>query len=188
MVKSNSSEWKFWNQPYFRYQIYPKQQELLMTIHNCVNDVIVLYASPAAKNFNELFSFYKSRCIIYNSNFQYAFKLNSHNHNTYIASGNTSIAWSEPETIVNVDFSNMDFSFLGEGSNRQSRLHRQSNVEFITDFMEQIEAIYADLLTHEIFHHPQMELLREHKLLYSFAIMHTIKTLFNVQWLLDLGK
>jgi len=55
MKSPQSKEWKHWNQPYFRYGIYPKQQILLNTINSRLgNKILIVYASPAARDINEL--------------------------------------------------------------------------------------------------------------------------------------
>jgi hypothetical protein len=86
------SEWKHWNQPYYRYDIYKEQQDLLMHIDNKFRtEVFIVYASPALHDINDLVTAHLSRQIINISNFRKASELNTHHRNTYIQSGTFSI-------------------------------------------------------------------------------------------------
>ena len=57
ITMSNGGEWHHWNQKYFRYDIYHRQQELLGRLEAVFGDnAIIIYASPALHSLDELLS------------------------------------------------------------------------------------------------------------------------------------
>jgi hypothetical protein len=98
------SEWPHWNQKYFRYDIYQDQQTLLAHLASTFGKkALVLYASPALEDVNELVDAKNRRCIIENTNFRPAADLTGHHRNTYIKAGTYSIACSAPEQLEEFD-------------------------------------------------------------------------------------
>lgn len=104
IISKLGSEWLHWNQKYFRYDIYQEQQELLEHIVSKFGGkALVLYASPALENVNDLVDAKQRRCLIENTNFRPAADLRGHHRNTYIKAGTHSIACSEPERLEQFD-------------------------------------------------------------------------------------
>lgn len=100
ITSSRGAEWAHWNKKYFRYNIYQKQQELLAHIAvKFGNEALVLYASPALEDVNDLVSAKRRGTIIKDTNFRPALDLTGHHKNTYIKAGTYSIACSEPERL-----------------------------------------------------------------------------------------
>src|SRR5579859_2609005 len=98
------SEWIHWNQPYYRYDIYPEQQSLLMHIHTHFGaKILILYASPAIHEVNDLVKIHLKRELIDYSNFRKVSELNNHHRNTYIAAGLHSIACSQPKKLESIN-------------------------------------------------------------------------------------
>lgn len=176
MSKKSSGEWTHWKEPYFRYEIYPKQQELLEYLErNFGKQALILYAAPAIKNVNELVEASIKKQIIEKTNFQKVSKLSGHHKNTFIQAGTISKAFSQPEEIENVDLlqtlNNMDgqdFSFekftlftstVNEVMQENNEYYRSFNV-----LMEQ----YSNL--------------KEYKVFYGFMQMKVFRELTGIQW------
>lgn len=104
IITSRGAEWKYWNKKYFRYDIYKDQQLLLEKIAIAFGSkVLVLYASPALETVNDLVSTMIDKRIIEATNFRPALDLSTHHRNTYVRSGNHSIACSDPERQESFD-------------------------------------------------------------------------------------
>lgn len=184
ITRMSGKEWLHWNQPYFRYNIYQKQQELLMEIHRALGSkVLIFYASPAIKNVNELVKVKLKKEIIKNSNFRKVSELNTHHRNTYINSGTHSIACSEPEQFENFDL----VEYLNNYNDSYEK--EASNAEFIIDFSNRIESIISD----NKYFSESYELLKESiqqykqkKILYSFLKMKLFKELTGSQWIIKI--
>jgi hypothetical protein len=132
-------EWKYWKEPYFRYNIYKEQQELLMHIHNTFNSKVkVIYASPSTIDVNELVRI--RRQILDHSNFKEAVNLQGHKRNTYTKAGRYSIACSEPEQIENLDI----LELLNGLSEKNNESKKESNKEFIIDFATKMRNIVSE--------------------------------------------
>jgi hypothetical protein len=181
---SSGSEWVYWHQPYFRYNIYQEQQDLLMQIHQQFHDrILILYASPAARDVNTLIRKKMSNEIIESSNFTRCHQLNGHHRNTYIQAGLHSIACSESENIESFDL----ISGLEQLSNIYDK--EQSNRDFIINFRKRLIEIVAE----NPYFGPSLKLLEEtlprvyrFELLYSFVVMQGFKSLTGVQWLVKI--
>lgn len=101
---SLGKEWDKWYKPYYRYDIYREQQDLLMKINSALgNRLLIVYASPAFNKVDDLVDAYISKKIINSSNFKKVEELSSHHRNTYTKAGAYSIACSETEMIKNFD-------------------------------------------------------------------------------------
>lgn len=173
-------EWRHWNEPYYRYDIYQEQQELLMNIENRLSDkVFVAYASPALHKVDDLVKAYLNEKIIGISNFCRASDLNGHRRNTYTNSGRYSIACSEPERIDNLNLIDVLNSF-------DNNKIDSSNRDFIIDFREKLVSItsesqYYGTLFHEL--NEQYSKVKQYKLFYSHLVLNNFKQLTGIQWL-----
>jgi len=181
---SKGKEWKHWNQPYFRYDIYKEQQELLMHIHITFGTrALVVYAAPAIQNVNELVDIHSKRKLICNSNFKKAFELNLHHRNTYIQGGTYSIACSEPEKIDDFNLLKELRNLNGEDDNGYSG---ENNRQFIISFRKKIESIVNEnsyFATSFKTLNASLEGLIKYELLYSFLALVNFRQLTGTQWL-----
>lgn len=190
ITTARGNEWSHWKEPYYRYVVNQKQQDILMQIHTAFgNDVLVTYAAPAVSNVNDLVDAHISGKIIEKSNFTKAYELDNHNHNTYIQSGRHSIACSKPQEIENFN--------LIEAINSYPLINQngtlKENKEFITSFGKRLIALMEDnvdnrnwiseslVRLNEIYYE-----IREFELLYSLLIMKNFRQLSGVRWLVKL--
>lgn len=184
ITKLSGKEWLHWNQPYFRYDIYQKQQELLMQIHNTLGTkVLIIYASPAIKDVNELVKVKLKKELIENSNFRKVSELNTHHRNTYINSGTHSIACSEPEQFVNFDLIESLNNYI------EPNEKEKSNADFIINFSNRIDSIITEneyFSESYILLKESIEGYKQKKILYSFLKMKIFKELTGTQWLIKI--
>lgn len=177
ITTANGKEWNHWNEPYFRYNIYKEQQDILEKIEKKFgSQALVLYASPAIKDLTELIKLKKRKKIIESSNFKKPQELSAHNRNTYLKSGMYSIACSEPEKINNLDL-----------------MTYMENIEFTNVEPHQLIVKFAkyssQLLENSIFQREYLELsseydsLREFELLHSHMVMKSFREITGIQWL-----
>ncbi|UJW80101.1 hypothetical protein [Hydrogenophaga sp. SL48] len=97
MVKPSAEEWPHWNEPYFRYDIYPEQQKLLEHLHTKFsNQVLIVYAAPAVQDVGELVDLYVGNQLISRTNFRPSHELAGHKRNTFVEPGAHSWACSDP--------------------------------------------------------------------------------------------
>ncbi len=181
MLTGNSKEWNHWNEPYYRYDIYQHQQSILNRIDNKFGDkVLVVYASPQARNITELVRLKTSNNIINSSNFKKASDLNGHRRNTYISSGTFSIACSEPEKIDNLNLL-QQLDLIGNNSKQDL-----SNRQLILSFSKDIRNIISE---DSYYGEPFNELLddtysfEKFELLESFRVMSIFKQITSLQWI-----
>jgi len=185
---STGSEWPLWKQPYFRYSIYKEQQDLLMQIHNSFQSkLLVLYASPAVQDVNDLVTKKINDEIISSSNFTKASDLDGHSRNTYIRAGTYSIACSEPEHIPRYDLiRELDLIY-----NNYSRLSDsiENNRDFILQFVNQIRSITLE----NSYYRDSFNRLNEslspvlnYELFHSFMTMINFRFLSGLQWIVKL--
>lgn len=128
-------EWEHWDEPYYRYSIYTEQQELLMHLHNTFgSQVLILYASPAIYDINELLEAKKNGEIIQSSNFRKANELHGHHVNTYTKDSGYSLAFSEPERLRKIDI-------LSEIEQLYSSDKFEDNQQFIIRFSKRIQEV-----------------------------------------------
>jgi hypothetical protein len=186
--RSTGAEWIHWNQPYFRYDIYKEQQELLMHINDKFGDnILILYASPAVKDVNELVNLKIKGEIIENSNFKKASELNLHHRNTYIEAGTYSVACSEPKKIENFDLIKLLDRLYGGNSIKENE--NGNNKQFIINFRKQIESImdeekYFSSSFNQL--NSTLDDLRKFELYYSFLVMINFRQLTGTQWLVKI--
>ncbi len=97
IASPQGAEWPHWRRKYFRYDIDQDQHRLLTHIEVRFGaKALVLYASPAVEDVNELVRLKRSRQIVENTNFRKASELTGHSRNTYVKAGTHSIACSDP--------------------------------------------------------------------------------------------
>jgi hypothetical protein len=181
----SGTEWGHWNQPYYRYDIYQEQQQLLMLIHEEYgNKVLTLYASPAIHDINDLVQIKMNRQIIEFSNFQQCQILDGHHRNTYIQAGLNSVACSDPEKIEKVDL----LALLNQFENNTSK--EEDNRTFIINFRRQIERIMND---DNYYGRAFKNIVSEsnenndrYPLIQSFRMMQRFKELTGIQWLIKI--
>jgi hypothetical protein len=185
---SLGKEWKHWKQPYFRFDIYKEQQELLMHIHNSFSKtVLVLYSSPAITDINDLVDNHKKRQILDVSNIKKASELNLHHRNTYIKAGTFSIACSEPEKLENFDIF-AEFEKFNVENNDNINVY-DFNRQFLLKFRNQIEqAIEENQYYSESFKllNETLEKYKKYELLYTFLILYNFRQLTGTQWLIKI--
>jgi hypothetical protein len=135
MVKETASEWPSWGRNYYRFKILEHQQKILEVLESSVgSEGVVTYASPAFHTREEFWDAHKTQSFIKNSNFCQPHKLSGHASYTYVASGATGIAHSEPEGVVSKD--------LMEELQRLSQTTPQAestNSEFVAKTCELVE-------------------------------------------------
>lgn len=100
LVGKKASEWKEWNQPYYRYKLESHQQKLLHKI-NLISKgrAKAFYAVPAFHLSDDLFRKMQDETIIKSSNIVDASLLNGHTKCTFAEAGNIAKAHSEPTEI-----------------------------------------------------------------------------------------
>ncbi|WP_440117687.1 hypothetical protein [Paenibacillus sp. QZ-Y1] len=186
----NGKEWNLWGSEYYRYDIDPNQQTLLMNMHTSFkNEVLILYASPALKDVNELVKAYKKKKIIKKSNFTEVHKLNNHHRNTYLKEGKISIACSEPENIENTSL----LDLIRKKQEDEESINRRFNIdneEFIVNFVKRmVSVIQEDKIYKSSFRELTEELkeIQEYRLTYSLMNMNVINNLTGLQWLISVN-
>lgn len=182
---SLGKEWDQWEQPYYRYDIYQKQQNLLDQISKTFNNkILIVYASPTAWKMDELVNLKIERKIIDTSNFKKASVLNGHERNTYIKSGTYSIACSEPVRSENLNL----MAELGELEDAEIN-ESENNQQFIIRFANRISSIvredqnYSDSFTKLM---ENSSNYYRYELIYSFLTMSVFKQLTGIQWIIKL--
>ena len=123
------AEWAHWNQKYFRYDIYQEQHALLTHIESKFgSQTLVLYASPAVEDVNDLVRLKKSSNIVNSTNFRRASELTGHSRNTYIKAGTHSIACSDPVRLDPFD--------LVEKLEQLQPIRDKDNLQIIKEFTD----------------------------------------------------
>ncbi|ACZ12102.1 hypothetical protein [Sulfurospirillum deleyianum] len=176
LILPSSGQWRHWNQPYFRYEIYPKQQKLLEHLESQFGQqALVLYAAPAIKNVEELVEASIKKQIIEKTNFQKVSNLSGHHKNTFVQAGTISKAFSQLEEIENVDLlktlnniDGQDFSFdkLTSFTSIVNEVMIESN-EYNHSFNLLME---------------QYSNLQEYRIFYGLMQMKVFKELTGIQW------
>lgn len=188
ITTSIGSEWPHWNQPYFRYFIYNEQQDLLMQIHKKFKSaLLVLYASPAAQNVNDLVAHKMNNEIIRNSNFTRAADLHGHGRNTYISAGRHSIACSEPTRIRSVDLISALEDIYTNDSRREDSI--ENNRDFITQFVNQVKSTTADnkyFSASFLSLNESLSSIDNYPLFSSFLTMTNFRSLTGIQWMVKI--
>jgi hypothetical protein len=186
ITMSSGSEWTHWNEPYFRYNVYKEQHDLLTQIETRFSSkILVLYASPAAQDINELVTLKIGRQIIVNSNFTKSSDLDGHHRNTYIKAGTHSIACSKPKKLDNLDLLN-ELETIG---NNNETNNSENNRQFLINFRKQIVGlVYENGYYGESFRKLNSEIgqIESYEIFQSFVVMSNFRFLTGVQWLVKL--
>ncbi len=178
ITTANGKEWSHWNKEYYRYQIYAEQHKLLSKIDAAFgNKALVLYASPAINNLDDLVKFKLQKKIIESSNFTKASALNNHSKNTYINSGTFSIACSEPEQLESIN--------LIDQLESSNVVHELNNKEFLINTKNIITESMAHSRPFQRLMN-QYEELQEYSIIYTFLTMKAFRETTGVQWLLSI--
>lgn len=186
LKNSQAAEWKLWKRPYFRYDIYKKQQKLLMRLHSQFGrKALVLYASPAINDVDELVSAQCAGTIIQNTNFRPVDRLDMHHRNTYIKSGLDSKACSNPEYLEPFDLLATLQEFRTEPD--------ADNVQAISSFMSStfsiaIEDEYLGDAFRMLMEPYRERGITEYKLVYGLLAMQALRDLSGIQWMLAVDE
>lgn len=186
ITTANGSEWSHWCQRYFRYDIYAEQQALLMQLDaKFGKQALILYASPALTDINELVSAKLSGTIIEATNFCSVVNLQGHHRNTYIRAGTHSIACSDPKQLPIVDLlaTLQDLEYSHSNTNLKTVLTVAASVQSLASENPYLGKSYRASL--QSFH----ELgLGTHKLLFAHVAMSVFRDLTGIQWLLPVSE
>lgn len=180
------SEWPHWGQRYFRYDIYQEQQALLAHIESKFGSkVLVLYASPALEDINDLVASKMRGDLIENTNFRRASELTGHHRNTYVRAGTHSYACSDPESIENFDL----LSFLEQ----QRPPEGESIEEVVLSVTKGVRQAVAESASYGKAYKTLMQPLIEarvedHPFFFSIASMAAIRDITGIQWVLATGR
>ncbi len=105
LTTPSSNEWEDWSCPYYRYELTDHQQIALERLESLVApQAIVVYASPAFINLNDLWDSIRNGDLVDRSNFCQASKLSGHHIYTYEKAGNIGKGHSDAEDIESYDF------------------------------------------------------------------------------------
>jgi hypothetical protein len=180
ITSTRANEWHIWNQPYFRYHIYEKQQELLDHLGRIVGSkALILYAAPAVVDVNELVKLKMQRRIIESTNFTKASLLAGHEVNTYVQAGTHSVAHSVPEEVEAFDL----LTFL----KTQERSINVPNYKFVTDFSKAVQSAFQEDAYYRGIYASLVEEYRgieNYPLLSSFINLKIARDLTGIQWLI----
>lgn len=176
------SEWSHWNQKYFRYDVYKEQQALLEHIDaKFGSQALILYASPALVDVNDLVDAKINGCLIENTNFRKASELTGHHRNTYTKAGTHSIACSEPERLESFD--------LLKNLEQLEDLQASKNEEFMVRFAKSVRvaagesAFLGGAYRRELQNYVELDTER-YRLFFSLISMSIFRDLSGVQWVL----
>lgn len=186
ITTANGSEWSYWLQRYFRYEIYDEQQALLMHLHaKFGSQALILYASPALVDVNELVRSKLARTIIEDTNFCSVTALQGHHRNTYIKAGLHSVACSKPEQIQSTDL----LATLERVRDSQSGTSNLETIRFFSKVVRDVAAEDQYLgQSYQASLQPFTTIgLEQHELLFSFISMKIFRELSGTQWLLSVG-
>lgn len=180
MVMKSAEEWEHWNKPYFRYEIYREQHELLEHLHNKFEDrVLILYAAPAIQDVNELVDLHKNSRVVDNTNFRPAHELSKHRRNTFVEPGAHSWACSVPFRLEPFSFQEALLRFkIAQTENRDSLAQMAADVHEIL-MTSELRRAYQTLS--ELYR--LNELPQSTSLLLAYARMAIFRELSGVQWL-----
>lgn len=185
ITTANGAECSHWHRRYFRYSIYAEQQKLLMQLDaKFGKQALILYASPAHTDVNELVSTKLADSIIEATNFFSVVKLQGYHRNTYIRASTHSIACSDPEQLPPVDL----LATLQQLEYSRSN----ANLEIILAFAVSVRGLVSEDpylgKSYKASLQPFIDLeLERYKLLFALIAMSVFRELAGTQWLL-LGR
>jgi hypothetical protein len=175
-------EWKHWSQPYYRYDIYQKQQLMLEELSQTFKGkALILYASPAINDVDELVKTKQLRKIIKSTNFRPTEELKGHHKNTYIKSGLYSIACSEPEKLESFDLLEHLARLDTNTENTEEQLHEfVKNVVSVimkTELNRAFVALYEPFVERNI---------KQYPILNSILQLKLVRDITGLQWCIAL--
>lgn len=179
-------EWHHWNQKYFRYDIYQDQQALLAHLDSKFgNQALVLYASPALEDINDLVAAKKSGTLIENTNFKKAIDLTGHHRNTYVKAGTHSIACSEPERQESFD--------LLASLKQLEGVRSADNSEIILKFAKEVRlAVSENSFLGKAYQgliEPLVEArLEQYPVLFALSTMSVFREISGAQWVIAIEE
>lgn len=123
---ARSYEWDTWQQPYYRYDVTPHQQEALENLEEIAkDDALVGYSCPAFHTYSDLWNHSSNQNIVSQTNFVSASVLKDHKRYTFIDPGASGgVACSEPTQVSGMDL-------LEETARRRVRESTEVNHELI---------------------------------------------------------
>jgi hypothetical protein len=178
----HGAEWSHWGQKYFRYDIYQEQQALLAHLTaKFGTKALVLYASPALEDINDLVSAKMKGDLIENTNFRRASELSGHHRNTYIRAGAHLYAWSDPENIENFDL----LALLEQ----QRPIENESTSATITSFAAEVRVVVMESaafgMAYQTLMQPYIEArLENYPYFLAIASMSAVRDITGIQWVL----
>lgn len=176
------AEWSHWGQKYFRYDIYQEQQALLAHLTSKFGTkALVLYASPALEDVNDLVLAKMKGELMENTNFRRASELSGHHRNTYIRAGTHSYACSDPESIENFDL----LALLEQ----QRPLEDESTSAAITSFANGVRVAVMESAAfgkaYQTLMQPYAEArLENYPYFLAIASMSAVRDITGIQWVL----
>ena len=185
ITTANGAEWSHWKQRYFRYGIYAQQQKLLHHLDQTFGSkALILYASPALADVNELVKAKLSGKIIETTNFTRVAGLQGHHRNTYVRAGLHSIACSEPEELPALNLL-ATLEQLEDGQaelNVENVLAFTSSVRGAVEYDDQLGGSFRSLLRPF-----QEQGIEEYNLMFAHIAMSIVREITGVQWLIAVG-
>lgn len=180
IVSSQGAEWLHWNEPYYRYEIYQKQQSLLSSMAGSFGtQALILYAAPALHGVDDLVRAKNKKKIIELTNFRPAEELDGHHVNTFTKAGLYSIACSDPERLEPFN--------LQENIDRFEAVPVGGRTSFIVDFANAVRS--AALESEDLGFAFESEMsefteagLGRYPLLFSLVVMKKFRDLTGIQW------
>lgn len=186
IISKLGSEWPLWNQKYFRYDIYQEQQTLLTHLASKFGaKALILYASPALENVNDLVKAKQRKCLIENTNFRPATELTGHHRNTYIKAGTYSIACSEPEKMEQFNLLDQLEALKGnKGFNSKENIIESANS---VRNIAMRDSVFGTAYRRELDIYTETD-INKFPLLYSIISMSIFRELSGIQWILATDK
>ncbi|HCM9117295.1 MULTISPECIES: hypothetical protein [Enterobacter cloacae complex] len=186
ITTANGKEWFYWNQEYYRYPIYKEQQILLEKLDKRFGTkALILYASPAIYDINDLVQAKINGTIIESTNFCKVNKLKGHHRNTYIKSGNNSFACSEPEELPHFDL----LVNLVQLEYKRDVVNTTAVLDFTSELRRTVEEdpYIGESFRALLMPYQERELDR-FKFLYEYIAMAVFRELTGIQWLVSVDS
>ncbi len=148
LSRSNSKQWHYWNQPYFRFDLMDHQQRILEAFESSSEQAVVTrYASPGFWKFAELEDRIMNRMVLEDSNYVRPNRLIGHDCWTYVRCGIRGYANADPEEIECERFDEL-FKQLNRAADETTLLkHLQLVSDQLRDAAPSTERITRDLFS-----------------------------------------
>ncbi|WEJ86185.1 hypothetical protein [Kluyvera intermedia] len=186
ITTAKGKEWSYWNQKYYRYPIYKEQQILLEKLDKRFGSkALILYASPAIYDINDLVEAKINGSIIEATNFCKVGKLKGHHRNTYIKSGNRSFACSEPEVLPHFDL----LVNLAQLDDQMDDMNTTAVLNFTSELRRTVEEDpYIGESFRALLMPYQEKELERFQFLYEYIAMGIFRDLTGIQWLVSVNS